>query len=313
MTTAPITKERVRGGVGESPLRVDGIPKVTGNFAYASDLHAEGMLWGATLRSPYPRARITKLDTAPAYAVGGVVTVLTQEDVAGRPGFGMHVPDQPVFADGECNYWGEPIAVVIATDLPTAKLGVQAIVVEYEVLEPLTDMEEADRLDSQTRRMKIRRGDRMASGAVVAEGYYEVGQQDQAPLGNEAGLALPDGEGGVDLYAVSQWVHSDHWQIYPCLDLEPEQVRCHPVGMGGAFGAREDVSMHIHLCMAALRTGKPVKMMYDRAESFGGHVHRHPARMWYRHEADDQGKLVKVEARLTEADPDKRSVHFELV
>lgn len=298
MTTSPITRTRIRGGVGESPQRVDGIPKVTGNFAYASDLQADGMLWAATLRSPHPRARISKLDTGPAFGVGGVVAVLTQEDVPGRRGFGMHVPDQPVFADGECNYWGEPIAVVVASDLPTAKLGVAAIEVEYEVLEPLTDMEEADEQDSQTRRMKIRRGDRDASGEIVIEGYYEVGQQDQAPLGNEAGLAIPDGDGGVDLYAVSQWVHSDHWQIYPCLDLEPEQVRCHPVGMGGAFGAREDVSMHIHLCMAALRTGRPVKMMFDRAESFVGHVHRHPARMWYRHEADRSGQLVKVDARL---------------
>ncbi len=298
MTTSPTTREKVRGGVGESPLRPDGIPKVVGNFAFASDLHAEGMLWGATLRSPHAKARITKLDLAPALAMGGVVDVITQEDVPGQRGFGMHVPDQPVFADGECNYWGEPIAVVAAHDLDTAKRAVAAIDIEYEGLEPLTDMEEADEVDSQTRRMKVRRGDPEASGAVVVEGYYEVGQQDQAPLGTEAGLALPDGDGGVDLYAVSQWVHSDHWQIYPCLDVPPEQIRCHPVGMGGAFGAREDVSMHIHLCMLALRNGRPVKMMYDRAESFVGHVHRHPARMWYRHEADADGKLVKVDARL---------------
>ena len=167
MTTAAVTRKRVRGGVGESPQRIDGVPKVTGNFAYASDLHAPGMLWAATLRSPYARARITKLDTAPAFTVGGVVAVLTQEDVPGRSGFGMHVPDQPVFADGECNYWGEPIAVVVASDLPTAKLGVDAIDVEFEVLEPLTDMEEADAADSQTRRMRIRRGDRDATGDVV--------------------------------------------------------------------------------------------------------------------------------------------------
>jgi xanthine dehydrogenase D subunit len=298
MTTAPITKKRVRGAVGESPPRVDGIPKVTGNFAYASDLYADGMLWVATLRSPHARARITKLDTGPAYAVAGVVAVLTAEDVPGRKGFGMHVPDQPVLAGEEVNYWGEPIALVVASDLPTAKLGVGAIEIEYEVLEPLTDMEEADAQDSQFRRVKVRRGDRDVAGSVTVEGFYAVGQQDQAPLGTEAGLAIPDGEGGVDLYAVSQWVHSDHMQIHPCLDVAPEQVRCHPVGMGGAFGAREDVSMHIHLCLAALRTGRPVKMMFDRSESFVGHVHRHPARMWYRHEADGAGNLVKVEARI---------------
>jgi xanthine dehydrogenase D subunit len=298
MTTAPITRTRIRGGVGESPQRVDGIPKVTGNYAYASDLQAEGMLWGATLRSPHPHARITRIDTGPAYGIGGVVMVLTAEDVPGRVGFGMHAPDQPVFAASEANYWGEPIAVVVASDLPTAKLGVAAIEIEYEVLEPLVDMEAADEADSVFRRLAIKRGDREVSGDVVVEGYYEVGQQDQAPLGTEAGLAIPDGDGGVDLYAVSQWVHSDHIQIYPCLDVQPEQVRCHPVGMGGAFGAREDVSMHIHLCLAALRTGRPVKMMFDRAESFVGHVHRHPARMWYRHEADRVGNLVKVEARI---------------
>ncbi|MDJ0497137.1 MAG: xanthine dehydrogenase subunit D, partial [Acidimicrobiia bacterium] len=106
MTTSPTTTKRVRGSVGESPLRPDGIPKVMGNFAYASDLHAEGMIWGATLRSPHPKARITKLDVGPALAIGGVVDVITQEDVPGQWGFGMHVPDQPVFADGETNYWG---------------------------------------------------------------------------------------------------------------------------------------------------------------------------------------------------------------
>lgn len=298
MSAAPLTRKRVQGGVGESPQRVDGIPKVTGNFAYASDLYADGMLWAATLRSPHPRARITRLDTGPAFGIGGVVAVLTAEDVPGRNGFGLHVPDQPVFAADEVSYWGEPIAVVVASDLPTAQLGVAAIEIEYEVLEPLTDMEEADAADSQFRRVKVRRGDSDAVGSVAVEGYYEVGQQDQAPLGTEAGLAIPDSEGGVDLYAVSQWVHSDHMQIYPCLDVAAEQVRCHPVGMGGAFGAREDVSMHIHLCLAALRTGRPVKMMFDRSESFVGHVHRHPARMWYRHEADSSGKLVKVDARI---------------
>ena len=125
-----------------------------------------------------------------------------------------------------------------------------------------------------------------------------MGSQDQAPLGTEAGLAIPDGEGGIDLYATSQWVHADHEQIHTCLGLAPEAVRCHPTGIGGAFGAREDMNMHIHACLLALRTGRPVKMVYDRAESFVGHVHRHPARMWYRHEADSDGQLIRVEAKL---------------
>ena len=93
-------------------------------------------------------------------------------------------------------------------------------------------------------------------------------------------------------------LHADHEQIHSCLGLAPEAVRCHPTGIGGAFGAREDMNMHIHACLLALRTGRPVKMVYDRAESFVGHVHRHPARMWYRHEADSDGQLIRVEAKL---------------
>ncbi len=293
-----VTERRTKGAIGESTLRPDGIPKLVGNYAYASDLYHDNMLWGATLRSPYAHARLVRLDTTKALAMAGVVAVLTQEDVPGRPKFGMEQQDQPVFCDGVAMFWGEPVAVVAADDEDTARRAVAAIEVEWKELTPLVDAEEADRIDSVFRRMTIERGDPAASGAVVVEGFYEVGSQDQAPLGPEAGLAIPDGEGGVDLWAVSQWTHVDHEQIYPCLGLEPEQVRCHPVGMGGAFGSREDMSLHLHACMLALRTGRPVKMVYDRSESFVGHVHRHPAKLWYRHEAAEDGALVKVEAKV---------------
>jgi CO/xanthine dehydrogenase Mo-binding subunit len=133
---------------------------------------------------------------------------------------------------------------------------------------------------------------------VVVEGRYQVGMQDQAPLGTEAGLAIPDGQGGVDLHATSQFVHVDQEQVVASLGLRPDQVRSHPTGIGGAFGAREDVNLHIHLCMLALHTGRPVKMVYHRSESFAGHVHRHPAWLRYRHEADSDGRLVRVEAEV---------------
>ncbi|MDJ0925182.1 MAG: molybdopterin-dependent oxidoreductase [Acidimicrobiia bacterium] len=296
--TSTIYRTTVRNGVGESPPRPEGPDKATGNFAFASDLSADHMLWGALRRSPYAHARIVRIDTTPAVAMAGVHAVITQEDVAGRPVFGVLTPDQPVFAGEFVQFWGEPIAAVAADDLRTAERAAAAIIVELEELDPLVDPEEAERADSVFERRRIRRGDQTLRGEVVVEGFYEMGQQDQAPLGKEAGLAIPDGEGGVDLWATSQWIHSDHEQIVASLDMAPDQVRCHPPGMGGAFGAREDVSLHIHLCMLALRTGRPVKMDVDREQSFVTHVHRHPARMWYRHEADRDGKLVRVEARM---------------
>lgn len=296
MTTT--TGTRVRGGIGESVKRPDGIPKVTGNFAYASDLTADGMLWGATLRSPFASARLVRLDITSALSMPGVHAVLTQEDVPGRKTFGQITPDQPVFVDGEAQFWGEPVAVVAADDPETARLAVAAIEVEWEELEPLVDMEEALARDEVFRYAPVRRGDPDARGEVVVEGYYEVGMQDQAPLGTEAGLAIPDGEGGVDLWVTSQWTHEDHDQIWRSLALEPDQVRQHPSGIGGAFGAREDMSLHIHVCLLALRTGRPVKMVYNREESFPGHVHRHPGRLWYRHEATADGRLVRMEAKV---------------
>ena len=295
-TTQP--QRVVAGGVGDSPLRPDGVAKVKGEFEFASDLIAEGMLWGATARSPHPHARVVSVDVAPALAIGGVHAVLTAAEVPGRALFGLEHPDQPVLASDVVRYWGEPLAVVAAEDDETARKAAEAVVVEYEELDPLVDPDAADEADEVFRRIIIRRGDQEAGGRAVVEGFYEVGMQDQAPLGPEAGLAVPDGQGGLDLYATSQFVHVDQEQVVASLGLRPDQVRSHPTGIGGAFGAREDVNLHIHLCMLALHTGRPVKMVYSRSESFTGHVHRHPARMWYRHEADSDGRLVRVEARI---------------
>ncbi len=299
MTIAPPqVAGEVRTGVGASAARPDGIPKLTGDFAFASDLSATGMLWGDTLRSPHPHARITRLDVAPALALPGVVAVLTHDDVPGRKTYGLEDADQPVLARDLVRYWGEAVAVVAADDPEDARRAVEAIAVEYEVLDPLVDAEVAEASGEVFRRMQVRRGDTAAAGGVVVEGVYQVGMQDQAPLGPEAGLAVPDGEGGVDLYVATQWAHVDHAQIVASLGLPDAMVRVHLAGIGGAFGAREDVSLQIHLCLLALHTGRPVKMVYDRRESFVGHVHRHPARMWFRHQADADGTLVRVDARL---------------
>src|SRR5439155_818984 len=145
---------------------------------------------------------------------------------------------------------------------------------------------------------RVVHGDPDAPAEVVVEGEYEIGMQDQAPLGPEAGLAIPDPDGGVTLHIATQWLHEDLRQIAACLGLPESKVHLVLAGVGGAFGAREDVTLQIHLCLLALATGRPVKMVYGREESFLGHVHRHPARMWYRHEADRTGRLVRVEARI---------------
>ena len=294
------------GGIGESAQRPDGIRKVLGEFAYGSDLWMDGMLWGVTLRSPHPSARITKVDITEALATAGVFAVLTHDDVPGAKYFGLEVQDQPVLAIDVVRYQGEPIALVAADHPETARRAMQRIVVEYDVLEPVIDAEQALLADSPrlhpdgnlVRHVRIRTGDPEPTADVVVSGDYEVGMQDQAFLGPESGLAVPDGTGGVDLYVATQWLHVDQRQVCSALGLPPDRVRLQLAGVGGAFGGREDLSMHVHGCLLALHTGKPVKMVYNREESFFGHVHRHPAKMHYEFGADRDGTLVYARATV---------------
>jgi CO/xanthine dehydrogenase Mo-binding subunit len=110
---------------------------------------------------------------------------------------------------------------------------------------------------------------------------------------------LPDADGqGVEVFVATQWLHEDQKQMAACLNLPPERVRLVLGGVGGAFGAREDISLQVHTALLALRTSRPVKMQYGREESFFGHVHRHPATVWMRHHATNEGKIVKIEARF---------------
>jgi xanthine dehydrogenase D subunit len=315
--TTPTTPARVGpepttwspGRIGQSDRRPDGVPKVKGEFEYSSDLWMDGMLWGAILRSPHPRANIWSIDTSAAEDMPGVYAVLTYKDVPGRKVYGMEIPDQPVLAWEHVRYQGEPIAIVAADHPETARRALDKIGVDYDVLEPLTDSERAMQEDAPKvqpsgnvlRHARVRHGDPEAAEAqadVVVSGEYEIGMQDQAFLGPESGLAVPDGQGGVDLYISTQWLHVDQDQLAESLGLPPEMVRLTLSGVGGAFGGREDLSIQIYACMLALDTGRPVKMVYDREESFFGHVHRHPCKMRYEHGATKDGDLVYVKARL---------------
>jgi CO/xanthine dehydrogenase Mo-binding subunit len=316
-STAPPARKLELGRVGEPVRRVDGVPKVTGEFAYSSDLFGAGLLWGHTLRSPHAHALIRDVDVSAALTVPGVHAVLTHADVPGDKHYGLEFRDQPVLAFERARYFGEPVALVAAEHPEQARRAAELIRVEYEPLDPVVDAERAteaepihprawtaghgyreDPRPNVVRSMVIRHGDPDAAGDVSVAGVYEVGMQDQAFLGPESGLAVPDGEGGVDIYVATQWLHVDRDQVAPCLGLPKERVRLHLAGVGGAFGGREDLSIQVHAAMLALHTSRPVKMVYNREESFVGHIHRHPARIWAEHRANRDGKLVNVRVRI---------------
>jgi CO/xanthine dehydrogenase Mo-binding subunit len=298
---------RQRGGIGESARRIDGEPKVTGEFAYGSDLSTENMLWGVTVRTPHASARIGSVDIGAAQRMEGVRAVLTAADLPAAKTFGLEFCDQPVLADDVVRYVGEPVAIVAAETLEQARAAAAAVTVDYEALPAVTDMEDALRADAPRvhsfgnvlRHVHVLHGDLdRAEADVWVDGYYETAMQDQAALGPEAGLAVPAADGGIDLYSVTQWIHVDRQQIAPCLGLPEEKVRITLAGVGGAFGSREDIHMQIHASLLALRTGRAVKMVYGREESFHGHVHRHPSRTWIRYGATRDGRLVAADVRL---------------
>ncbi|MCX6533458.1 MAG: xanthine dehydrogenase subunit D [Actinobacteria bacterium] len=310
MTTTHIVSAPTRAGtLGTNAHRPDGVAKVQGGFAFSSDMWSENMLWGATLRSPHPYAKIISIDDSAALAIDGVECVVTAQDVPGNPYYGLIMSDQPVFAaiGDTVRYCGEPIAAVAADHPETCKRALAAIKVVYEILTPVTNPQDcvsgiAPQIHPQGnvyRHQRIITGDQSIVGDVIVEGTYEIGMQDQAFLGLESALAIPDSGGeGLELYVATQWLHEDRKQIAACLNIPEDKIRLVLGGVGGAFGAREDISLQVHTCLLALKSGRPVRISYGREESFYGHVHRHPATIWMRHHADRNGKILKIESTM---------------
>jgi CO/xanthine dehydrogenase Mo-binding subunit len=294
---SPTTTRPDVAGVGASLRRPDAVAKVRGEFEYAPDLLDDGLLWGYTLRSPHPRARIRSIDLGPAKAVPGVAAVLGAWDVPDNR-HGAIVKDQQVLALDEVRYVGEPVALVAAVDLETARRAARAVVVDYEPLVPTTDALEALAEGKVYRHVRYTTGDPHVVGEVQVEGEYTTARQDHSFMAPDAGLARPDGRGGVEVIGATQWVHADRSEIASALRLPEEKVLVRNAGVGGSFGGRVSMTWQIHGALLAMHTERPVKMVYSRRETFHARYHRHPSTIWIRHHATRNGRLVKVEARI---------------
>jgi xanthine dehydrogenase D subunit len=293
--------------VGQSVARPDVPAKIDGSFEYANDVSVPGMLFCAVTRSPHAHARIVGIDTTTAAADPGVVLCLTAADVPGELCIGHIARDQPVLADGVVRYHGEPVVAVIATTQEQAWLAADRVVVRYEPLPAVTDPMRA--LDDDAtlvhptgtlvRRLHLRNGVGAAAVAdVVVEGTWSTGRQEQAFLAPESAVAVPDQDGGVTLHLATQDLHVDRTQIAAALALPEDLVRLEMAGIGGAFGGREDITLQVHLCLAARLTGRAVKTTYRRGESFLSHPKRHPTEMRFRVGADEDGTLRFVHAHI---------------
>ncbi len=302
--------------IGQRLWRPDAVDKVTGRTRFPGDLSMDGMLYAKVLFSDRPHARILSIDTSAAEQVPGVVAVLTHKDVPVNE-YGLIFKDQPALNGDKVRSVFDRVALVIAETERAARRARDLIRVEYEDLPVVTDPREAmkpgapvihDRWpDNIQTHQHIRKGDVEAVFArddvVVVEEEYFTPHQEHAYLQPEAGIGYIDEQGRVTVHSTGQWSHDDQHQIAHMLNLPLDRVRVIYAPAGGAFGGREDMSLQHLLALAAYcldRRGirRPVKIVWDRKESFRGHHKRHPYYMHCRSAATKDGRLLAVEATL---------------
>jgi aldehyde oxidoreductase len=294
--------------VGRSLRDKSILDKVTGTLIYADD-RTEPALFGNIVFSSYPSAAFT-LDMVKASAVPGVILILTGKDVPGVNALGMLISDQPALAEGRVKCVADPIAVVIAETDRIARTAAALIKVEYSslpahfspetaVIEGAYKIHPAGNICHQA---KLQRGDVEAafrSAVVVVEQCYTTQVVDPGFLEPESGMAWKDKQGRIVVEMGTQSAFDDRRQIASALGLEEAAIVIRQVPMGGAFGAKEDISLQFILALAVWKTGRRVRITLTREDSFLIHPKRHPAQMAYKTALDAAGNLIAVQADIT--------------
>ncbi len=298
------------GKVGERQPKYQAQALVLGQHRYVDDIHMDGMLHGALKFSDHPRARVSKISVGEAGSQPGVVRVFTAADVPGERTIGLIRRDWPLMiAEGEITrYVGDVLALVVAESESQARAAVEKIEVEYEVLEPLTDMfaalengapeiHEGGNVLSKTVTGRGDLGVARTASAHISRGQYRTQWIEHGFMEPEAAIAYPQGE-GIEVLSQGQGVFEDRDQVALLLGLPKARVRVRLVPNGGGFGGKEDLSVQGHAAMAAYHLGVPVKVKMNRDESIAFHPKRHPIWMDYEIGCDADGILTFVKVKF---------------
>ena len=309
----------VDGGIGSRLPKYQAHDLVLGQHRYVDDIRMEGLKIAALKFSDHPRALIKSMDLSAAEAHPGVLRILTAADVPGDRQIGLIKQDWPLMiAVGETTrYVGDVLACVVAESDAIAREAVDLIDIDYEVLEPVTDMHEALKADSPSvheggnvlSQSITNRGDlerTMAEAAYTTHGVYETQMIEHGFMEPEACIAYPSpgasseasGGRGVEVLSQGQGVFEDRVQIAKLLGLPQEAVNVVLVPNGGAFGGKEDLSVQGHAALAAYVMGEPVKVRLTRDESIIMHPKRHPIWMDYTIGCDEKGMLTFCKGRF---------------
>ena len=290
---------------GSGHRRMGAMDKATGRAVYAADLAVEGMLHARVLRSPHAHADVVSIDTDRARLLPGVEAVLTARDVPGLNSFGRRLKDQPVLVDVRIRQLGDPVALVVATSPEVAAAALQLIDVEYRLLPSVFSAEAA--LAEGAPQIDVRGnllaehwlrvgdvGEGFARADVVVDKTYTTPWNEHAYLEPEAALASWEGDTLV-VQTATQYSHYQRSEIARTMGLPVERVRVVPTVTGGAFGGKTEISCQCLVALATYRTGKPVKIVYSRAESFVSTGKRHPYTMRCRAGATLDGEITALQ------------------
>ena len=292
--------------VGHSFPRVDALDKVLGRAIYSEDMSFPDMLYGRVLRAGIPHALIDEIDTREAAAMKGVACVLTAKDIPGENRYGIAFQDQEALVRQHVRYAGDPVALVAAESEEIAKEAARAIRVRWRPLPALTTIGEALAegaprihekgnllLHSKTRKGDIEKG--FAEAHVIVENTYHTQVVDHAYIETEAGVGMMDRQGNLVIWSANQCPFRDRRQVAAVVGMRENRVRVIRATTGGAFGGKDDVTVEIHIGLLARATGRPVRLVLDREESFLSQTKRHAIEIRTRWGATKDGKLCAME------------------
>lgn len=314
---APQEQAREFSTIGRRMRKVDGLAKASGRARYADDIQLPGMLHGKILRSPHPHARITSIDVTAAERLEGVHAVVTGRDMPIPYGIIPWTPDEHPLCVDRVRYVGDGVAAVAAVDEETANQALELVEVVYEELPAYFTPQEAVAAESGpfvheprkpgrngniTKVVRLEFGDVDAgledSAVVVEEDYFFEGTT-HTPIEPHCAIGMAERGGRLTVWSATQVPHYLHRELARVLELDPALVRVVQPPVGGAFGGKSE-PFDLEFCVAklAMKTGRPVKILYTREEVFYAHRGRHPFHMRYRTGADADGMLKAVDAEV---------------
>jgi CO/xanthine dehydrogenase Mo-binding subunit len=302
-----MTSERI---VGASVPRKEGRDKVTGQARYVDDMTLPDMLYGATVRTQFPRGRIRTITFGPGIAWNEFV-IVTAKDITGKNVIALIADDQPCLADGLVNHPEEPILLLAHPNRHLLPQAVQAVSIDYEQLPAVFTMEESENhsqiiwgADNTFKTYRVEKGEVdgvWEKADHIVEGEYWTGAQEQLYIENNGMIASFDPQQGITVWGSLQCPYYVHKALMALCNLAADKVRVVQMETGGAFGGKEEYPSMIaaHAALLAIKSGRPVKIIYDRMEDMVATTKRHPSRTRHRTAVSKDGKILGGEIEFT--------------